>query len=276
MNISIRSSSLSGYADCARRAACGIIPDLLKDAGYRILPRSKAVAMSVGTAVHAGEGECMAEKIKSGKPCSESQTVDRAVTELDEECKDTDKDTFFDKTSPDKTTSEKQVIRMTQSYYQKVQPDLVPERIWDPRSGGDRLIADAGDGFKITGHPDVMGKGAVIHDMKTGSKLRPAHPQLGCYSLLCKSSKVDIKGVNVNFIQRVTIKKDQPDPVIAPYPLDICEQAAWDVINQVKSDILNFLKEPTYRAFMANPLSMLCSAKWCAAKTFCPFWKEPT
>ena len=271
MNISIRASMLPSYCDCPRRAACKMIPDLLEKAGFVVAPRPPIVAAAIGTAVHQGESECMKAKLTMGEVCSEGQAVDSAVSNLDEALKE---ETSFDAKAPDKPTAEKQVIRLTGSYYKHAQPRIQPAKIWDPKDPKDKISADVGDGFTVTGHPDVQTVEHCISDLKTGAILRPPQAQLGTYSMVSKSNSVDIQGVQAVFVPRVSIKKEQPESLFTVYDLAQCEIEAWSIINRVKADVQAFLEKGDPRVFLANPMSMLCSEKFCPAvgiKGYCEF-----
>jgi len=254
-----------------------MIPHLLEKAGFIVRQSPPIVAAAIGTAVHQGESECMKAKLELGAVCSEAQAVDSAMNDYDENMNTYGSDVQYDQKSPDRSTGEKQVIRITQSYYKVVQPQIEPARIWDPKSPKDKISADIGDGFVVTGHPDVQTKDKKISDTKTGVVLRPPQAQLGAYSLVSKSNAVNISGVQSAYLPRVAILKPQPPPLITVYDLAQCEQEAWSIISRVKADIQRFLENGDPRAFLANPMSMLCSEKFCQGfgiKGYCEFKKK--
>jgi len=272
--ISIRASLVPSYCDCPRRAACKMLPWLLEKAGYTVPKRPPIVAAAIGTAVHEGEAQCMRSKLDLGAVCPETDAVDSAVANLDESLKE---EVEFDKKAPDRNTAEKQTIRITQSYYQHAQPKIEPARIWDPKDPRDKISADVQDGFTVTGHPDVQTVKKVISDTKTGAVFRPPQAQLGTYSLVSKSNSVDIQGVQAVYIPRVAISKPQPPPLFALFDLQECETEAWTIIQRIKQDVLKFLETGSPRAFLANPMSMLCGEKWCPAvsmKGWCEYRKN--
>ena len=183
----------------------------------------------------------------------------------------------FDAKAPDRPTAEKQTIRLTQSYYIHAQPRIQPAKIWNPKDPKDKISADVKDGFTVTGHPDVQTVESAISDLKTGVILRPPHAQLGAYSLVSKSNSVDIQGVQSVFVPRVSIKKEQPMPLFSVYDLAYCEAEAWSIIERVKADVQKFLESGNPRVFLANPMSMLCSEKFCPAigmGKWCEFRKK--
>jgi len=273
LSINIRASYLSSYFDCPRRAAVKIIPELLRNAGFEPRQRAPIVSAAIGIAVHHGEYTVMDSKLKIGVACSEGNTVDSAISEFDEMAKE---ELTYDSMVPDKNTGEKQVIRITKSYYNMVQPNIKPKRIWNPESKQDMLKANVSDGFFLTGHPDLLMEGDIVDDTKTGVVMRSPHGQLGAYSLLLRSNEDQCKGLQSVFLKRTTLKKPQPDPVIQMYSQDMCELVAWSTINKIKSHVQEFAETGKPEAFPANPMSMLCDkAKWCyACDKWCPFGRK--
>jgi hypothetical protein len=74
-------------------------------------------------------------------------------------------------------------------------------------------------------------------------------------------------------VARVPVTKPQPDPVQFEVLIDPAETAASNILRSISRDIDTFRNgDPERRtlpgdpwAFLANPSSMLCGAKWCPA-----------
>lgn len=260
--VKIHASLLPGYFDCSRRAACKILKDLLKSQGYDLKYTPLDVAAIIGTAVHAGGQQIMETKIETGESCPESQTIERAMDVYDSGVQDA----AFDYTTPNKPTGEKQVIRMSKAYHHLVAPKITPKRTEF------RLSATVAEGYELTGKPDIETQQSVLRDTKTGSKLRPYHPQCGAYSILNKSNQGQTKAVCIDFIHRTAISKPQPPPEMHDeYNLEQCEKSAWYIIKAIQRQIDYYIEKENPWAFPANPNSMLCSPKYCAA---CRSWCE--
>ena len=253
MQINIRASILPTYNDCARRSATRIIPDTIADAGFTLTEDSQGVGAAVGTSVHKGSHTVMNHKIDHGDPCPEKDCIESAVEEFD-----TIEDIQFDATSPDKDTAQQQIIRISKSYYHLVAPRITPVR------AEFELKASLPGESTLSGHPDVLDKEEHIRDTKTG-RLRPHQAQVGAYSLLARSNNIKVAGLDIDFLARVSIKKEQPEPQHIPYDVQTCEQEAHGVIRRVQEDVDRFEKTGDKWSFAANPMSNLCSPKYCRA-----------
>lgn len=253
MRITIRSSLLPTYNDCPRRSATRIIPDTIAEAGFELREDKNGVGAAIGTSVHKGSNLVMAHKIDHGEPCPEKECIDSAVAELD-----TIEDITYDSTSPDKDSAQKQIIRISKSYYHLVAPRITPVRTEFS------LKASLPSESTLSGHPDILDVENHIRDTKTG-RFRPHQAQLGGYSLLGRSNGIGVAGLDIDFLARVALSKEQPEPLHKPYDMTVCEQEAWGVINRIQQDCDRFEETGDKWAFQANPMSNLCSPKYCRA-----------
>jgi hypothetical protein len=90
---------------------------------------------------------------------------------------------------------------------------------------------------------------------------------------LARSHGHKIERAAIDFVKRVSPSKPQPLPVVNEAVIAHAETAAVSILRQMAMDIHTFRNGDEARrikpgdpwAFMANPSSMLCSAKWCPA-----------
>lgn len=262
--IAIRASMLPGYADCARRAAAKQWRREIEDAGFAMRELRPSVGAAVGTAVHAAAAHMLRAKIDTGELGGAEEGIAVAVATFRAE---TGPGAEWDDTTPNGATAEIQIERLTLAYRLGVARHLEPaavEQAWE---------VDAGGGFVLTGHCDVVTVAGVVRDLKTGALARPYQAQLGAYSLLARSQDppVRVSGVAVDFIRRTPKSKPQEPPVSETYDQDACERAAWSIIERIRADISEFRRrvvagdEPLAEAFLANPMSMMCRPRFCPA-----------
>lgn len=263
--IFIRASSLSGYPDCPRRAASKLFRPAILAAGFVLRDLASSIGASVGTAVHAGAAMALKHKALHGDLGSESDANDRVVETLREEAAP---GVQYDRETPELNTAEQQALRMTRVYRQSVAPSIEPILVEE------RLEAELRPGLVLTGQSDVIAREpGKVRDLKTGKKMGKHAPQIGSYSLLARSAGIEINEASIDFVQRVSMKKPQPDAVSAAVRVAEAETAAVNILRTIDADFLTFRKgderlgllpgDPW--AFLANPNSMLCSAKWCPA-----------
>lgn len=261
----IRASSLSGYPDCNRRGAATVFRRAIEAAGYVLRERPEHIGASVGTAVHSAAAAMLKHKAKHGVLCSDSDALDPALEELKEKLKGGYQS---DIETPDPGTAEAQVIRMSRLYRHSVAPSI------DPIMVEERLEAEVRSGLILTGQSDVIAREpGKVRDLKTGKKLGHHYAQVGAYSLLARSAGVEINAAAIDFVQRVALKKPQPEAVQLEIPVLIAERAAEAVIQRMAEDLRIFkegapslgLVAGDNWAFLPNPSSMLCGAKYCPA-----------
>jgi PD-(D/E)XK nuclease superfamily len=278
----IRASSLSGWADCPRRGASRMLWAEIQQAGYRLRYTPRGIASIVGTSTHRAAAFMLDDKARSGTLPSRECAVEAGRDALSQETETSD--IQFDgpngatHTMADAVT---QVVRMTTAYHQVVAPKVQPIV-----SVETRYECEVEPGIILSGAPDIVAREPDrIRDLKTGAR-PPASfsAQLGAYSLIVRSHGLPIDHAAIDFIRRVKPKNPQPDPVTIEAEIAHAENAAASVLKHIVGDLRTFREgDPERRiqpgdswAFLANPSSSLCSAKYCPAHStdFCHEWKQ--
>lgn len=238
---------------------------------------SYSVAATIGAATHRAGEVILREKAESGSPPTVGVGTDAARDYLVEAL--AQGEITYDGLTANRTDALRQVIAMSRTYYHKVAPRISPTLVEH------RLEADFG-GIVVSGQADVVAvEPGQIDDLKTGARI-PGNfnAQIGCYSLLARSAGLEIEQGAIDFIKRVPVGRVQPDPIRIIVPLAIAEQTAMNVIRHIVDDLRVFregddrlgLKAGDPAAFLANPNSVLCSAKYCPAHgtSFCHEWRR--
>ncbi len=261
----VRASALTGWPDCPRRGAAKLFKAEIISAGYTLRETPRGIGATVGTAVHSGAALTLTEKMNTGSLAPLSAVTDCAVESYREGAAE---GVLFDKETANSNAAEKQITQMVESYQRCVAPEIEPVIVEE------RLEADTGFGLILTGQSDVLAREpGKLRDLKTGKRNGLHTAQLGAYSLLSKSHGLDVNTACIDFVQRVGVTKPQPDPVITPYNIAACENAALNTLRHIKADLqvfregnpaLGILPGDAW-AFAANPSSMLCSEKFCPA-----------
>jgi len=255
-NKTIRASSLSDFADCPRRMITRQYPDIISQV---VAPREtpENIAAITGTAVHKAAETMLNDKRDTGS-ISISRSIDAGVSELNRQLADAAGNTAFDDTTRDQSTAEKQVKKMA-GVYEPLARDIETEYTEL------HLTARLPGGWKSSGHIDVYGHG-VPRDTKTG-KMKSVHIfQAGNYLLLLKANKYTISDKTwIDFIRRVPVSKAQPPIESSFYNSDVAMKAAEIVIRRVMWTIEDFEKNGNIENIPANPMSMMCSDRYCPA-----------
>ena len=268
MTTPIRASMLPSYPDCPRRAAAKALAREIADAGHSLRETAPSVGAAMGTAVHAAAAEALRRK-RDGETAETDQGVERALEEFRAE---TEPGAVWDDSSPDRRTAEAQIQRQVRAYVTTVVPLVDPVLIETP------LEADAGDGFKLTGHLDLFTADGAVRDLKTGAVDRPYSAQLGAYALLLRSHGHTPKTLVTDWIKRTRLKAAQPAPVPSVHDRALSERAAAENVQHIKQSITAWREagrdDPS--AFLANPMSLMCSEKFCPAHgtTWCAFGRK--
>lgn len=266
--MNIRCSMLPSYPDCPRRSAAKMLKRQLGKMGFEIRETRPSVGAAAGTAVHAVNEHVLKCKIDTGTLGSLKDGLESAMVGFDEEVGE---GCEWDDTTPNRSTAQKQIERMARAYYHG------PAQRLDPLAVELELEADAGDGYLLTGHIDLVTRDGWVRDAKTGALLRPYFTQLGGYSLLCRSQKAlpEVKGLAIDFVKRTPASRPQDAAIEQVYPVGPCEAEAFAVVDRIKCDIQNFTASEDPGAFTANPMSMMCGAKYCPAHgtDFCELTK---
>ena len=158
---------------------------------------------------------------------------------------------------------------MTGVYHDTVAPSIEPIIVEE------RLEAEVAPGLVLSGQPDLICREpGAIRDLKTGARMPVSFaPQLGGYSLLARSHGLDIERASIDYVARTPRKKPQAQPVSNEAVIAHAETAASNILRNIAADIATFRHGDAERrilpgdswAFSANPASMLCSPKYCAA-----------
>lgn len=261
----IRVSALSGYSDCNRRAAANLFRSLIEAMGFHLRSLPSSIGAPVGTAVHAGAEMTLRHKFEHGDVGHENLPIEAAIAALDIEI---DKGVMWDRETPERNTAQQQVVRMTRVYRDQVAPSIHPIKVEE------QMQAQVMPGLVLTGRGDVTAREpGAVHDTKTGKSRGNHRPQIGGYSLLNRSLGLDINRAFVDFIQRVSLKKPQPDAIIEEIPIALAETAAVNVIRTIHADLRTFTDGDPSRhllpgdpwAFLPNPSSKICGSKYCVA-----------
>jgi hypothetical protein len=267
--MNIRSSILPSYPDCPRRAVAKQFRRKFEKLGYTFRELPPSVGAAAGTATHTGCEQILRAR-HSGRDISLDEALAPAFAGFEEE---TGKGAIWDDTTPNANTARQQISRMVLAYQQlKITPLTVNGEPAVELS----LEADCGDGWKLTGHIDVIDDHGWPRDTKTGALVRPYAAQLGGYSLLVRSNRITpVNGLCIDFIQRVGKTRHQPPCVTHVYPVAAAERRAMGIVNRIKQDMTQFDETGNVESFMANDNSMMCSDKYCPAfnSDFCELTK---
>lgn len=264
--ITIRPSSLSTFNDCQRRAIAQSLPDLAEGAGYEVRRQPVAhVGAIVGSGVHAGISHALTQKQQTGRIGSDKDADECAIYEMrrrseQEGCR-------WDAITRNPNTAEKQVLRMGAQWRQDLAPQITPVLVEQ------RLEVEAAPGVILSGQLDALAQEQdAIRDTKTGSVQRSHGAQYGAYSMLFRGHGHEVHHLYEDFIQRVDIRKPQPEVETSAIPITVAEQEAYATIQRMVATIEEFRRRlrgesfgPPEMAFAANPNSVLCSEKFCRA-----------
>jgi hypothetical protein len=256
MPVTIRASSLSGYADCPRRTAANIFKGEIEEAGYILLSPPLSIGAAVGTAMHAGAAYSMTEKKNTGHIGNNTEAEQIALEVLD---LTVEQGITWDKEAENINSAQKQTLSLLKACREHVVPHITPVEVEV------RLEAKVSEEFILSGQVDINEEYGLV-DWKSGKKRRANGPQYGAYSLLARSHGKENKKATEVYIQRVREGKEQPLPKYHIYDVAVAENSAISVLKHIEKDLAAFRESGNAREFLANPSSMLCSEK------FCPAW----
>lgn len=273
--MNIRASMLPSYPDCPRRAVAKQYRRKFEKLGYTFREQKPSVGAAAGTAVHKG-CELLLRALHAGESITLDQALEPAMAGF---CEETGKGAIWDDTTPNANVAAEQIKRMVHAYR-----PVMPATVNGEPAVELSLEANAGDGWKLTGHIDLVTASGWVRDTKTGALVRPYHAQLGAYSLLVRSNDVipKVHGVAIDFIKRVGKTKHQPPAEVQEYSVAACERNAMGIVQALKSDMARFDKSVTEGRpggnpdeFLANQMSMMCTSKYCPARgtDFCELTK---
>lgn len=265
MTTIVRASSLSGYADCPRRAAARMLCAEIEASGHILRSLPHGIGAAVGTAVHAAAAVTLTARLRTGTLPPADDARDAARDALREAIAG---EVVFDRDTPAPDAAEVQALRMADAWRDGIAPQVEPVAVEE------RLEAEALPGLVLSGQSDVIAREAGrVRDLKTGARRGHHRPQLGAYSLLARTHGIDVREAAEDFVARVAVKKEQPPAETHLHDVTGAEVAAMAVLRRIDADIRAFRVGDPERgiapgdpwAFLANPMSKLCSDRWCPA-----------
>jgi hypothetical protein len=263
--INIRASMLPSYQDCPRRAASKQFRQLITAAGYELRQMPPTVAIPVGNGLHMGVKTMADHYISTGTWASIDDAIESGIQKYHTDIKD---GVMYDNNTVSNNEAEQQIITAVKSFVYEVTP-LIKPRICERQ-----YYSVADQEFEFTGSADLIDQTDFVDDIKGGARSRPYHAQLGGYALLKKANgDGETKGCRVWHMPRISTKKSYPGAQLHEYDVKLCILSASYTIKQIKSNVKSFLYTKSSWAFPANPLSMMCSDKYCPAwgTEFCEF-----
>lgn len=267
MKIYIRSSMLPSYTDCPRRAAAQHWKKEITDMGYELKTLPNTIGGAVGDGVHAAAKYLLNNKLETGQIGRVNDGIDLGMTTLEERSAG---GVLFDSTTSSIRDAQKQCASLICIFAGTVTPNIAPLALEVYRKA--QVLPDV----EFGGSCDIETTASGIEDNKFGRICRPCQAQLGGYSILKKSDTgISATGLHQNHIPRTPMDKPAPAASIIKYAVDVCERMAYAMIMHITRDMKSFLKTQNPWAFPANPMSMMCSEKYCPAfKTnFCDILK---
>ena len=257
----IRASMLSSYNDCPRRSAAKQFRFEIENAGFSLREPKQSSASLVGVGTHRQIERYFRSRI-DGTEFSVDLDKLSDLFAMD--------DIEWDKKIPSTEIALTFIDRMSTSYIENIGKTIIPVAT-------EVSVNAEIDGFEVSGHIDllcILNDKYNIRDIKTGSSMRSSHAQMGAYSLLYRSENPtkNISQLSIDFIKRNTTKKEQIEPVTIDYNIVACEQLAYSTIKRIINDYEKFKIKHDREAFPANPMSQMCSAKYCICygTSFCP------
>lgn len=271
----IRPSSLTGWPDCQRRTAARLFPQLVAAAGFTLRRLEPHIGATVGTATHSGAGYSLKEKLNGRGLGQESDAIEVSMVSFKKEIVD---GVTWDTTTRDRGAAEKQIARMVHVYRRDVAPKIEPIAVEE------RLKAKVADRFELSGQKDVLARmPKALEDLKTGKIRRANGVQYGAYCMIEKAHGRQVDHIFEDFIPRSAVSKEQAPAERLEYDVQACYAEAYETILDMKRAIEDFVerlvtgKRPPEGAFRANPMSMLCSDKYCPCwgTDFCKLHRRP-
>ena len=262
----IRCSTLPHYNDCPRRAVANGYKRMIEDAGFKLRDRLNGIAAAVGTASHHGSGHVMILK-RDGFAWNLKDAQEISIEKFKTESAG---EVIYDTTTPSKNVGEKQILRLVQAFCAMAAPTIQPEFIEKKKK------ATINDQFQLSGTPDIETVINELDDLKFGMKMKIFDSQIGGYILLRQANKLSTETAKVRHFPRTAINKPFPGQQIHNLDIKLCLRAAWGTIKLIMRDLTEFTNTGSEWSFSANPMSMLCSNKYCNAwgTNFCQFGRK--
>jgi len=262
----IRPSSLTTYADCARRWAAHHLSGEVATAGYTLqAQRVTHVGAAIGSGVHAAASYTLEVKRSSGELGNDTEAEQRAVAEFENRA---EYGLDWDEATGNLSTAHRQIVRMTKSYRRYLAPEI------DPIIIEQRLEAHVAEGWTLSGQMDdtTGDPDTIIRDLKTGTRQRANNIQYGAYGLILHAHGYKVRGLIEDYIPRSKIKDEQLPPHSTEIPLQAAAVDAMETMediirstNEFERRLASQTGRAPHSAFRANPGSSLCSPRWCRA-----------
>lgn len=177
---------LPGYVDCPRRAVAKSYRRKFQKLGYELRELPPSVGAAAGTAVHASTAE-MDRALWRGEPANVDQAVEAAIVGFNTE---TGTGCVWDDTTPNQNVAHMQIRKMTMAYTPRMPMTINGEPAVE--IGGEfGLQANAGDGWVLTGHPDLIDELRFIRDKKPGRlsvRIMDSSGHTRCWYVVIKSA----------------------------------------------------------------------------------------
>lgn len=254
-DIRIRPSSVVGFYSCAYQWGKTFLE------GVKSIPGARA---SIGTSIHAGVETMWNDAIKTGKKdTNQAKLIDAAVEAWKEDTHDGVK---FDN-GEDENTAMVEVLNGIQAFTDDIAPFAqIPTAVEEfyKVDISNPLITEMG------GTVDYITKD-VIADVKTSKRKITASGhvvQQSLYKYLANANGKDIKN---NLIQGIVLKKSGAEGSILALDADI--PMATSLVNGMLDTMDLIAKDvaPIHTILRGNPKHYLCSDKYCALHSTCPF-----
>lgn len=256
----VRASSLPGYIDCARRAAVRQYSKEIKAAGYTLRETSPSAGARIGTALHelaAGllrhrqDGEILDVNVIA-------QQIEETWSNFSASIKD---GIEWDSTTKNSHDARLQLEAMSFSLIPVLQ-SMLPDEI---ESAFSAQVPIDGVDLILTGHLDVLESTGTLSDFKTGAREPSPWSQLGAYALLAQAHGKTVDLVQMVYVPRVRTTQDQPAPIIRELDAGEATRAAWSTLREIARHKTAFDETGDIWAFPANPMSQMCTPKYCSA-----------
>lgn len=246
---------LPSWPDCNRRTAAKQYKRMVKAAGYDVRDLMPSIGAAVGTAVHASLAHVLRHKQSTGELGSVKDGLEIALQTFRQEIAP---GAEWDDTTPNLPTAEFQIARMSEAYLPIAQT-IVPLRVET------EMRATIAPGWILTGHIDLYAQPKHLDDTKTGALMRPYQAQLGGYAMLADANGLPVDTIGTTYIPRGKKSKPQPPPERQLYDLHSAKRAAYGAIMDIKRGVEEFQRTGDAFAFSANPMSLMCSPRYCPA-----------
>lgn len=229
--------------------------------GFTLNYLPPSIGAAVGTGCHEAAKIMVGHKI-DGTKHNKNDAIDSAISSMQAE---TCEGVNLDQTTTSITDAEKQIRLLVTAFENDVLPVIHPVEIET------QCEATVSEDVSFSGRFDILQENDEIDDWKFG-RLSYYGSQLGGYSILKKSkTEKSVKQVSIYHLPRTPINKVYPGTRRHVYDLASCEKAAYYTIQKIKSEVTRFIDTQNPWVFSANPMSMMCSAKYCPAykTSFC-------